>query len=290
MAETEKTNAAVSKFARMTVEELEEAIRVYLQADALDENMDDLLLAADELQRRKEALGDHIDTDAHWERFKRDYLPLLDEADEEGDAEEEYDHAITPAEMGPETRGHSKHILLRVFRTVAAAALITLILGMTACAFIPQVRASVVRFVVRTFGNHSVVSMEPEDTEPAVSEPSGKTEIYELAGFTFEVPEEFELDSTTITGNRARCLLLSDDASITVNIISSEENKYVLDTEDVDAKAVKIGDVEGLLVPQGENLSLSWGLPNDSVMVYLLGNNTNEQTLLKIANSFAPVG
>ena len=83
-------NATVSKYENMSVEELEEAIRIFLQAEDMDDNMDELLLASEVLDRKKEAMGDHIDTDAQWARFQREYLPLLNDADiEEGEAEKD---------------------------------------------------------------------------------------------------------------------------------------------------------------------------------------------------------
>lgn len=287
MAETEKTNATVSKFERMSVEELEEAIRIYLQADDLEENTEDLLLAAEVLDRKKEAMGDHVDTDAHWDRFQRDYLPFLDEkTSDEGDAEKAKDNVIKMSETDSVSCDTGKKpTAKRVIRVVAVAALIVLVLGLTACAVIPQVRDGIVSFL-RSFGNHSVVSGDSNDAELS---PIADTETYELAGYAFCIPKEYELDSRVEDDRRACCGFNGNNSAIIIYISSSNYNPLQFDTEEAESKAIQINGTEGYIIKKGSNEYVTWGSSIDNRIIYIYGENVIEEVLLNIANTFTPL-
>lgn len=284
MAETGNTKATVSKFERMSVEELEEAIRIYFEADDLDENMENLLLASEVLDRKKEAMGDLVDTDAQWARFQRDYLPLLNDADiEEGDAERTDAPGVQTTETGSKPH-RRKPIALRAFHAVAAAVLIFMLLGLTACAVIPQVRAVVVNFVINTFGSHSVVSTNIGDDEARPID----TETYELNGYTFEIPAEYELDSVVKKGNYSNCWFTCNHSLIVVYISTSDYSPIQLDTEDTETKSIKIGGKEGYAIKKGAKVYLTWGDPDNNELIYLSGENVDEEELLQIASTFVP--
>lgn len=288
MAETGNTKATVSKFERMSVEELEEAIRIYFEADDLDENMENLLLASEVLDRKKEAMGDLVDTDAQWARFQRDYLPLLNDEDiEEGEAEgADIDKTIkmTGKVHDPCSSG-KKRTAKRVFHAVAVAALIALVLGLTACATIPQIRESIVNFL-RSFGNHSVVSVDTDDAEMNLIT---EAETYELAGYTFCVPKEYELDYIVEDESRCACDYIYGGSSIFIYIGSSDHSPVQLDTEDTEAKTITINGKEGLIIEKESWKYVTFGDPESDRIVFISGENVEEETLLNIANTFIPL-
>lgn len=294
MAETGNTKATVSKFERMSVEELEEAIRIYFEADDLDENMENLLLASEVLDRKKEAMGDLVDTDAQWARFQRDYLPLLNDADiEEGDAEGTATPGAQTTETGSKPR-RRKPIVLRAFHAVAAAVLIFMLLGLTACAVIPQVRTAVVNFVMNTFGNHSVVSVdtganEAKDNTTDETEDLKTMEIYELNGYSFSIPAEFELDSISENTKRSVCGFIDDDSSLFIFVGASNFSPIQLDTEETESKTIYINGKEGFVIEKGSKKYVAWGDPESDRIIYILGENVNEEILLNIARTFIPL-
>ena len=279
-------NATVSKYENMSVEELEEAIRIFLQAEDMDENMDELLLASEVLDRKKEAMGDHIDTDAQWARFQREYLPLLNDADiEEGEAEKDSTPGAQTTENGSKS-SKRKPIALRAFHAIAAAVLIVMILGLTACATIPQVRTAVVNFVLNTFGKNSVVYMDTNDDEPMSI---AMVETYELNGYAFEIPAEFELDSVVQEKSHAVCGFINEDASLFIFIGSSNHSPVQLDTEETEAKTVMINGKEGFVIEKGNNKYVAWGDTESDRVFYVSSENVSAENLLKIANTFIPI-
>jgi len=288
MAETGNIKATVSKFERMSVEELEEAIRIYFEADNLEENMENLLLASEVLDRKKEAMGDRVDTDAQWDRFQRDYLPLLnDEVIEEGDAEKaEIDKIIKITEKAQVPCRGKKRTAKRVFHVVAAAALIVLILGLTACAVIPQVRTCVVNFVMNTFGNNSVIYMDNSDDELT---PIAKTETYELNGYSFDISAEYGLDAVVEDYKYSYCIFYSNDSTIVVYVSSSDYSPVQLDTEETETRSVIINGKEGFVIEKGNKKYVTWGDLDSKRIIYVSGEKVGEEILLKIAGTFVPL-
>ena len=285
MAETGNTKATVSKFERMSVEELEEAIRIYFEADDLDENMENLLLASEALDRKKEAMGDLVDTDAQWARFQRDYLPLLNDEDiEEGDVEGTAAPGAQATETGSKTH-RRKPIALRAFHAVSAAVLIFMLLGLTACAVIPQVRTAVVNFVMNTFGSHSVVSADVGDDGLKPID----TETYGLDGYTVCVPKEYELDSVVKTNTVSNCMFLRNESSVFVYISPSDFSTVQFDTEETEIKSVIINGKEGFSIKKGSKIYITWGDQENNKIIYVSGENVSEELLLNIAETFIPL-
>ena len=278
-------NATVSKYENMSVEELEEAIRIFLQAEDMDENMDELLLASEVLDRKKEAMGDHIDTDAQWARFQREYLPLLNDADiEEGEAEKDSTPGAQTTENGSKS-SKRKPIALRAFHAVAAAALIIMLLGLTACATIPQVRTAVVNFVINTFGSHSVALGDTNSDEVKPID----TETYELAGYVFEIAAEYELDSNVGKHKYSYCSFINNNSSVVVYVSSSDYSPVQFDTEDTEIRDITINGKEGFVIKKGSNECITWGDTENDRIIYVSGDNVQEEILLNIADTFVPL-
>lgn len=296
MADAETNNQAVSRFSQLSVEELEALIRLYAEKDD-EESLQNMMLAADELTRKKKEQGFSVDVDAYWERFQRDYLPLLED-DAEGSSRLEGDNFRSvissktfAAKQYPGKPGIARRVIARTYHVVAAAVLIVLVLGMTACAAIPSVRASVVNFVVKTFGNHSVVSLEAEDQEThgtAVVESDSGTTTYELGDFTFEIPSRF-MPGTVIADNEKTyysCELYDDDSEIYVHIYSQNSIFSSVDTEDSNAEYLMIQGCEGIIVQKDNYIQISWAIPPSEEIIILTVQNLDKDTSIQIANSF----
>lgn len=189
-------------------------------------------------------------------------------------------------EFAKRNRAHTGKKLLRFLARIAIAAVFAALLFGAAFALSETVRAGTLNFLMQMderiatwqFGEETEESSEHIGSFDVVVEwlPEG----YSITSRTPSGPSDVVLDCTNDTGGLIR-----------VSVHESEDFMHTLDLEEADHYTkITVNDCEGMLIQKGDIVRVYWVYYNTDLVVGLMSEDVDMETLLPVAESVSILG
>lgn len=188
-----------------------------------------------------------------------------------------------------ERRHEAGRTLHRVLGNVSLAAMVSILLFVTAFAAVPEVRIRTLNLLIEVSDVSTSLHLSETNSDSAEQRdvPNGINDARTLWGYRLpDIPSGYEIEyqnSTDLTAN----LWYSNIAEDTIKFIitkASDDLMINVDTEDAQVEHIQIHGYDGLLIEKGNRVEVIWGDTDQNNFVSITCTGFDEDTVLRLAN------